>query len=474
MCTTDDAPHVIPSLREWVGDAGKYTLTGDSRLVVDTAYTADLLDTATAFQRDLQRITSLSLPLVTASAPDSGDIFLTLGNTNTDIGHQGYTLNIVDCVVIRANTVAGAFYGTQTVLQILHQDPTHSHLPKGKARDYPQFAQRAIMLDAGRKYWQMDYLQETMRRMAWLKLNVLHLHFTEWSAFRLQSDLYPELAAGETYSKTDIAILEALAKRCHIILVPEIDLPAHATAITRYDPALAFDCESMSYSRWPGGELGNWAIDYTDPRARQWMEELLHEFVPLFDGPYFHIGTDEVPERENLAACRKLVAYAEARGYPYPGDVLVEWINEVNDLVRSHGKRMQIWNWWERSPHSHNPETDIVVNAWVGAGEPGQFLDAGYQVINSPEDTHYVSPGLDLLPQNEYLYEAWVPHVHPNMLGYKICVWADSVENKPDAFFEAQLHQPRAILAERTWCGGMPPKPLAAFLELLDIVSDPL
>jgi hexosaminidase len=467
MITINDVPPTIPGLREWIGEKERYVLADTSRLVVDVTYAADLLGTARTFQEDLQRITSLALPLVQAPEPRNGDVFLTLDNADADIGNQGYILDIADYVIIRASTATAVFYGTQSVLQILHQDPTHRHLPRGMARDYPQFPQRAIMLDAGRRHWQVDYLRETIRRMAWLKLNVLHLHFNDWHAFRLASDRYPGLAPEKAYGKDDVANLQAWANQYHVTLVPEIDLPAHATAIIRYEPSLAFACESMSKSRWPGGELGSWTIDYTDPRARQWMKELLNEFIPLFDGPYVHIGADEVPEREKLDECRQLTAYAKSKGYAYPGDVLVKWINEMNELVKSHGKQMQIWNWWERSPHSINPDSDIVVNVWVGAGESGQFLDAGYQVINSPEDTHYVSPGLDLLPQPEYLYERWNPSPHPNMLGYKICVWADNVENEPDEFFETRLCQPRAILAERTWCDGVPTRPLNEFLGLL-------
>ncbi len=455
-------PATIPALREWNGGPHHCVLTSSSRLIVQTD---DLLPVAQTVQPDLARAAAQALPVVIGAAPDDGDILLTLTGADPVLGRQGYRLEIDGHVTIAAPTASGVFYGLQTVLQMVQHSP---ELPGGTARDYPAFVQRALMLDLARRYWAVDYLKSLMCTMARFKLNVLHLHFNDWNAFRLQSDQYPGLAAELSYSKADLADLQATADRYQIMLVPEIDLPAHATAITQYDPTLALTCDVMSRSRWPGGELGGWTINYADPAARQWMKNLLHEFVPLFSGPQFHIGCDEVPDGDLPAACPELVAYARAQGYPYPGDVLVEWINEANALVRSYGKQSQLWAWWERSPHHLEPDPDIIVNSWVEGQEPDQFLEAGYQVVCTREDTHYVTPTLGLQPDDNYLYERWTPNPHPNVLGYKVCVWADNMENHPDAFFNPLLRHPLAILAERTWTGGTPARSLAAFLDLLE------
>jgi hexosaminidase len=289
----------------------------------------------------------------------------------------------------------------------------------------------------------------------------------------LHSDLHPGLAAKQAYCRADLAQLQAWADQYHITLVPEIDLPSHATAITRYDPTLAFPCKAMSYGRWKGGERGGWTVNFADPYACQWMKDLLSEFIPLFTGPYFHIGTDEVPDGDAPTQCPELVQYAQKCGYPHAGDVFVEWINEMNEFVRSFGKQMQLWSWWERSPHSIWPDKNIIVNAWVTAGDSHIFLDAGYPVIHTAEDTLYLTPTLDLFPNESYLYNEWILSDHPNSLGYKICVWADQAEGQSDSFFEAHLRRPRAILAERTWHGGTPSRSLGAFLDLVDTIDQP-
>jgi hexosaminidase len=462
-----DIPAIIPGLRQWTSPGSYLTLPDTCRLVIAATCIVELTETAKTLQELLSVETGMTLAITTGLSPAKGDIFLTLDRPDQEIGDQGYILETDEYVKVRSSTATGIFYGGQTLLQMLHQDPTHTRLPCGHARDYPDFQQRGIMLDAGRKYWGLEYLYRTMRQMARLKLNVLHLHFSDWNGFRLKSDRFPGLETSPAYSKAEITALQSYARKWHITIVPEIDLPAHATIITRYEPMLAFTCQSMSRSRWAGGEHGGWTIDYSNPAARQWMADLINEFIALFDGPYFHIGADEIPEGPCLDECPSLVAYAKEKGFPYAGDVLIDWINLMNRVVKQRGKQMQIWNWYERSPHILSPDIDIIINTWVGDGAPDQFLDAGYKIIASPENTHYITPSLGLLPDHQTLYQNWIPNTHPNMLGYKICVWADHCEDKSDGYFDTFIDIPCAILAERTWNTTIPVKPISDFIKLL-------
>ena len=117
------------------------------------------------------------------------------------------------------------YYGTQTLLQMIKQSATATTVPAGTIRDFPQYRERGLMLDVGRHFYEMDYLENLLRRMAWLRLNTLRMHFTEWNGFRLRSDRYPGLASAQSYSKADLRRMQDVAKRYHITIVPEIDLP---------------------------------------------------------------------------------------------------------------------------------------------------------------------------------------------------------------------------------------------------------
>jgi N-acetyl-beta-hexosaminidase len=465
-------PAIIPRLREWTGLGNTLSLSESCRLVIDQPSSDELAETADTLQELLFAETGQRLPIVTGSLADKGDIFLVLNKNDREPGDQGYLIEIDELVRLQARSATGIFYGGQTLLQMLHSDLVHARLPRGLAHDSPGFLQRGLMLDAGRRYWEMDSLYKIVRRMARLKMNILHLHLSDWSDFRLQSDRFPGLTANRAYSKLEIASLQSYARRWHVTIVPEIDLPAHATAITRYNPALAFTSDAMSKPKWPGGEYGGFTLDYTNPNVRQWIKDLLSEFIPLFDGPYFHIGSDEVASPEIPSQCSALFEYARTRNYPFIGDVLVEWINEMNAFIKSYGKHMQIWNWWERSPHSFDPDQDITIDVWVDSADPRPFLEAGYPVVNSPENLLYLTPGINLFPDSSHLYKEWTPIVHPNLQGYKLCVWADKCENEPDEYFVSLMCQPQAVLAERTWNPDIPSGNLDDFLNLAKRVGD--
>jgi N-acetyl-beta-hexosaminidase len=474
----NSAPATIPSLREWTGSEGKFTLASNAVIIIDSRYTNKLSQTASVLQDDLKQITGHEYKVISAAKLQPGNFFLTLSDSDAGIGDEGYLLQVSDGVTIQARTDNGVFYGTQTLLQMLKLDDKHSTLPQGMARDYPLCHDRDEMIDVGRRFYQVSYLEEEIRSLAWHKMNTLHLHFSDWDGFRLVSDVYPGLASSNAYTKADIRQIQDVAKRYHVIIVPEIDLPAHAKAITDYNPKLRFPCASMDTGHWPGAREGGWMVDITRPEVRAWVKALLDEFIPLFDGPYFHIGCDEWEYTAKQMDCPELVAYMKAKGYASPTDVFVEWINEVNAQVKSHGKITQMWNWWEfRQTPSIDPDKDIVINAWTES--PRTFLKKGWKVICTPEEELYVSPGTGGTLPGRYgyfdakrIYEKWQMLSDPNLLGFKVCRWSDNAEARSDAWFDRWAQRPLQVVAERTW-GGPRSATVNEFYERVDAIGNP-
>ena len=197
-------------------------------------------------------------------------------------------------------------------------------------------------------------------------------------------------------------------------IIPEIEMPAHAGAILAVRPDLGLDCRAFGTT-----------LDVTRREVRDFTKALIDEFAPLFSGPEFHIATDEYPGPLHQEGCEPLVRYAEERGFGSTADVFVDFINEMNTVVRSHGKQTVIWNWWDvdQDP-TIAPDRNIKVEAWTTEGtagvtdrpvDPQHYLDLGYEVVASPSDTLYVTPGLRLLPNPKYLYEEWEPLEHPRL-----------------------------------------------------------
>ncbi|NQY36371.1 MAG: beta-N-acetylhexosaminidase [Alteromonadaceae bacterium] len=462
------SPNVIPALQQWTQGRGFFML--NEGVLINTS--EKLKQIGQTFAQDIKEISGTVVSVNTLiDQPTEGTISLALDLNDDEIGPEGYTIDIGVSIKIKANSPAGIFYGTQTLLQILTQDANRHKLPKGIIRDFPTIKNRQYMIDLGRKYFGMDYLKKTIRNMAWYKLNAFHLHFTEWSGFRLKSDKFPELASKQSYSKQELREIQDYAARYHVMIIPEIDLPAHATHIIQYNPDFGFSCDAMLTAKWLPEDMNQakvgWMLDVTKPEVRKFIHELLEEFIPLFDAPYFYIGGDEWQYDFQKEACPELVAYAKERGFKHTGDVFIEWINEINELVKSHGKTTQIWNWWRfnAKPGWENvtdtqPAQDIIINIWNKPRE-AQIIADGYQVILTPEEGKgalYSTPGLGGTKpgdygyfNSKYIYEQWQPVISPQIEGYKVCLWTDGAEQQDENWFDQHIENQKAVFAEKVW-----------------------
>ena len=233
-------PRTIPALREWTDAQGSYVFGANTRIVIDSASAESVSATASALAADLLALTGFSIPVVVDTVPQPGDMALALGSSDSSIGDEGYLLTVTDHISIAGQTDAGVFYGTRSVLQMLRQG---FEIHAGGGRDWPDYPERALMVDVGRKFFSLAFLERHVKELAYLKLNYLHLHLSDQFAngygFRLESSSHPEITSAGHYSKADVASLIALARTYHVTVVPEIDVPAHAAALLASHPALA-------------------------------------------------------------------------------------------------------------------------------------------------------------------------------------------------------------------------------------------
>lgn len=428
------APNVAPSLQEWTDGSGTFSLAVNSRICVDSAYSAQLTDTANVFKEDLLALNGRNLTVVNTTSPAAGDFYLTLNCSDSGIGNEGYLLEIGNYLTIRARTADGAFYGTRTILQILKQDAAKINVPKGTARDYPKYRKRAFMIDVARKYFTTGFLQDYVKLMAWLKMNDFHIHWTDNESFRLVSDTYPGLASTPNYSKAEVRALQDLARKYHLTITPEIDTPGHVASITAYRPDLA----SPIY--------GGGFFDLNNPNVYTFMNGLYDEFAPFFDAPDFHLGTDE---------------YAGD-----PGDIFRQYINRYADYLGTKGKRARIWTGYDHSSGPTQPRTNIIIDDWEGYIDVASLSAAGYDIINSSGDFLYIVPGTGWYPNCTYLYEQWQPYIFnsggshalsptdPHLLGAKLHNWNDNnAYGKTETEIDLLIEPPLKILAEDTWGG---------------------
>jgi hexosaminidase len=448
------APLVIPSLREWQGSSGSFTLDSASRIVVDPSYAVQLQDTATVFQSDLSEVTGYTVPVVNTSTPGLGDFFLTLRNSDRGIGDEGYLFKVGDAVVISANTSTGVFYGTRTALQALLQDSTRTHILKGTARDYPQYKERGFMLDVGRKFFSISFLEDYVKFMAWYKMNDFHLHLNDneidggkspdwkhkYAAFRLNSPRFKGLAARDgSYTLQDMRKLQDIAKQYDVTITPEIDAPAHDLAFTQYRPDLASKKDSKEF------------LDLNNPKTYTFLNAIWDEFLPWFDSRQVDIGADEYS--------------------PKDADRYRQFINTYEAYLKNRGKNVRMWGTLTRMKSRVVVNNDIVIDVWDnGWANPVDMVQQGFHIINANDNLLYIVPRAGYF--NDYLhtkllYEQWEPNIFnlsnqnlnlkpgdPHLLGGMFAEWNDklgSVVN--DADVHARVKPAMQVLSEKIWSG---------------------
>jgi hexosaminidase len=439
----------VPALQQWTAGSGSYNFTGSSRIVVDPAYASTLNSEASTFAADLGIMFNRSVSVVQQSSPATGDVFLTLGGSDAA---EGYTMTVGTSVRIQASTATGAFYGTRTVLQLLH---ISSSISAGTAHDWPVKPERGLMVDEGRKFFTVGWLTKHIKELAYLKLNVFHFHLSDNLGFRLESSTHPEIVSAQHYSKQDIATLVALGNKYHVAIVPEIDMPGHMDAILATHPEL---------------QLTPSFLDLSKDGAYTFAQDIINEYLPLFPSRYWHLGADEYVT--NYASYPQLLTYARAHygANATAKDTYYGFINWANNLVRAGGKTMRMWNDGIKSGDGTiNPASNIVVEYWFNYGlTPQQLLDRGHTVANESWDpTYYVLGGSK--PNNTWAYETWQPNLFQGSntindasrnLGTNVHVWCDNPNAETEDQIAGGIKYTLRVLAQQTWGS---PKPVATY-----------
>ncbi|MFF4330568.1 family 20 glycosylhydrolase [Streptomyces sp. NPDC048387] len=458
------APQTVPALRQWTAGSGAYAFTPASRIALDPASADRLAGDAATFAQDLGALAGRTVA-VTTGTPAPGDIALALGETT--LPAEGYRMTAADTLTLRAATPAGVFYGTRTVLQLLHRSAS---VPAGTAVDWPAKPERGLMVDQGRKFFTVDWLKQHIKELAYLKLNYFHFHLSDTFGFRLESSSHPEIVSADHYSKQDIADLVALGARYHVMIVPEIDTPGHMNAVLAAHPELRLKSST--------GAVSPDFIDLSLPASSALIEDLLKEYLPLFPAPYWHIGADEYVT--DYAKYPQLLDYARAHygANATAKDTYYGFVNRSDQLVRAAGKTTRMWNDGIKSGDGTlRPDPRILVEYWYTYGlTPQQLAAAGHTVANASwTPTYYVLGGAK--PDTTWMYETWTPDRFEGGAtlsdpsknpGSLLHVWCDNPSAETEQQIAAGIMYPLRALAQQTWGS---PKPVAAYADFTPIVA---
>ena len=466
-------PFVVPELKQWTGKDGNFTPGKDTRIVC-TSQNPELLRIARMFADDYQQMFGQTLTVAQGKAT-SGDFVLSL-SADKKLGEEGYAIKITDRVAISAPTPTGLYWSTRTLLQLAEQNQERS-LPQGTIRDYPDYPLRGFMIDCGRKFIPMAYLQDLVKIMAYYKMNTLQVHLNDngfkqyfehnwdktYAAFRLESETYPGLTARDgSYSKKEFIDFQKQAASNFVEIIPEIDVPAHSLALTHYKPEIG------------SKEYGMDHLDLFKPETYEFVDALFKEYLegdnPVFVGKRVHIGTDE---------------YSNAKK-----DV-VEKFRAFTDhyirFVEGFGKQAVVWGALSHAKGDTPVKSEnVVMNAWYnGYADPATMIKDGYQLISIPDGLVYIVPkaGYYYDYLNEpYLYKEWTPaHIgkavfdekHPSILGGMFAIWNDHVGNGISVNdIHHRIFSPLQTLSVKMWTGAQTGIPYETFNEKRALLSE--
>jgi hexosaminidase len=457
---TAAAPALIPSPHDWTAGKGTLRLGARTRIDTDSGGT----DTGRQLAEDLRDALGRRVA-VTHGAPRPGDIVLRTDKKRSDLGSEGYALQVGDQVRITGRTGTGVFYGTRTLLQML---ASNAALPNGSTTDVPSSGERAVGVCACYTYNTQAWMTRLIKDMAYLKLNTLHLEL------KVKSTEYPETNTFSYYTPQEVRSLVATAARYHITVIPEINSPGHMDPYLTPYPDLQLADTS--------GKPDPTRLDITNPDAFTFFTHLVDSDLKLFPGPYFHMGADEYMIRSAYSNYPQLQAYARGKFGPdaTPQDAYVDFVNRVDAYVRSKGRTLRIWNDGLTGDNTVPLNKDIIIEHWLPEKETSQqLLDDGYQVMNATDGLYYVRGSYK--PDAQKLYDTdWTPADFAdgtvtgnlqNLTGAEYMVWPDNYGKETENQAQQGMFASLRVFAQGAWGGPKPAADYAGFAALADTLG---
>lgn len=433
--------------------AGTGSLLVDHGLqVVFEGYTEPRLERARArFLDTLSRETGI---LTIPSQPSNEDKFVikTAGPSAPvqQLGEdESYRLEVTATgALLTAANPLGALHGLQTFLQLVHSTPAGYAVAAVTIDDKPRFPWRGLMIDSGRHFMPLDVIRENLDGMESVKMNVFHWHLSDDQGFRIESKTFPLLQGkgsdGLYYTQDQVRGIVEYARERGIRVVPEFDMPGHATSWFVGYPDLASGSGPYQIERHWG--VFDPAMDPTRESTFQFLDRFIGEMTALFPDAYFHIGGDECNGKQ-WDANPRIKQYMRTRHIQDDTGLQAYFTSRVQKLVTHHHK---ITVGWDEVLQPDTPH-DVVIQSWRGpkslaeAARQGYrgILSAGYYIdLNQSAADHYaVDPLINGTATLSPAQEA-------NILGGEATMWTEFVTPEN---INSRVWPRTAAIAERLW-----------------------
>jgi hexosaminidase len=187
-------------------------------------------------------------------------------------------------ISLTANTDIGALRGLETLLQLIGIQKKKIILPLVNIKDSPRFKWRGLLLDCSRHFFSVETIKRQLDAMAAAKYNVFHWHLTDDQGWRIESKKFPKLqqlaSGGEYYTQDDIRNIVNYARQLGIQVLPEIDMPGHASALAiAYPELMSAPGPYQTELRWG---VHKPTLNPANEKVYEFIDQLMIEVVDLF------------------------------------------------------------------------------------------------------------------------------------------------------------------------------------------------
>jgi hexosaminidase len=302
-------------------------------------------------------------------------------------GITPYELVINDqAAKIIAGEEKGLFYGFQTFLQLFPAEKRDVYgLPAVNIQDHAQFEYRGLHLDVSRHFFDLDFIKKYIDLLAYHKFSKFHWHLTDDQGWRIEIKKYPGLTDtgayrngtvigrypgtgndntryGGYYTQEQVKEVLAYAASRYIEVIPEIELPGHASAAIAAYPELSCfpqqptvieqNMSEGSQQQQAAGRIKvvqeTWGV-FDDVFCAgkegtfEFLENVLAEVAELFPSKYLHIGGDECPKThwKKCAACQKRM---KENGLKDEHELQSYFVTRIEKFVNQKGKTIIGWD----------------------------------------------------------------------------------------------------------------------------------
>lgn len=405
--------------------------------------------------------------------------------------NEAYELKVTPKLIeIKSATANGLFYSFQTLTQLISKQENEIIIPTLLIKDAPTFKWRGFMLDEARYFKGAKSVKAILDEMARLKMNVFHWHLTDDHGWRIEIKKYPllteigskrdstqiglypldwesKLYDGKPhkgyYTQSEIREIVAYASERQIKVVPEIEMPGHASAAIASYPWLGTKNEQIKVPTRFGVQYQVYNV--TNPKVEQFLKDVLDEVIALFPSDVIHIGGDEVKYNQ-WKESSDVQKYMEQNAIKTPADLQIRFINNISKYLQSKGKRTMGWNEITGDKvHSFTDSADTnmgemlakntIVHFWNGElSLMKRAIEKGYDIVNAFHMKTYINyPYKYINYEQAYEFdpvlEGLTPQQQEKIIGLSIQMWGEFIPT--DESMNEMIYPRIAAYAEGAW-----------------------